>query len=374
MQLLDLGLLDEPVHELLSGLARLRRYGHEGRDAQTEGLRIHVRVVTPDDAQLLQLADAVADRGGGQSNPLGYAGVAGPAVFLKDLEDAAVDRIELHGWPECSTQPLRPAAPAVFLLPCGVRVLFIGDVFATPGMVAAQAFLKEHHHEYDLVIVNGENSAGGFGITRKHFEQLRNAGADVVTLGNHGFDKPDAVDLLETSPRLLRAANFPPGTPGLGAHVYEARNGGRVAVMQLMGRVFMDPLDCPFRTADDVLEGLPTGVPVIVEFHAEATSEKKVMGFHLAGRVAAVLGTHTHVTTADEAVFRGTAYITDVGMTGVQHSSIGMAFEEVHGRFVGKVPVRYRPAEGPATLNAVVLELDGVQATSIQRLRWEADG
>ena len=240
-------------------------------------------------------------------------------------------------------------------------------------MTAALAFLKQHAHEYDFVIVNGENSAGGFGITKRHFEQLRGAGADVVTLGNHGFDKPDTGGLLENNPRLLRAANYPPGTPGLGFHVYEARNGQRVAVTQLMGRVFMDALDCPFRTADDVLENLPADVPIIVEFHAEATSEKKVMGYHLAGRAAAVLGTHTHVTTADEAVFKGTAYITDVGMTGVQNSSIGMAFEEVHARFLSKVPVRYRPAEGLATLNAVELELAGARATAIRRLRWEAE-
>ena len=254
-----------------------------------------------------------------------------------------------------------------------MRALFIGDVFATPGMTVALAFLKQHSQDYDFVIVNGENSAGGFGITKRHFDQLRAAGADVVTLGNHGFDKPDTNELLENNPRLLRAANYPPGTPGLGYHVYEAHNGQRVAVAQLMGRVFMEPLDCPFRAADDVLESLPAGVPVIVEFHAEATSEKKVMGYHLAGRAAAVLGTHTHVTTADETVFKGTAYITDVGMTGVQNSSIGMGFEEVHARFVSKVPVRYRPAEGPATLNAVELELEGTRATAIRRLRWEAE-
>ncbi len=262
--------------------------------------------------------------------------------------------------------------PTGFLIPCGVRVLFIGDVFATPGVQAAQAYLKAHGADYDFVIVNGENSAGGFGITKRHFDQLRNAGADVITLGNHGFDQPGTDELVEQTPRLLRAANYPPGTPGLGAHVYEARNGQRVAVMQLMGRVFMDALDCPFRTADSVLDSLPADVPVVVEFHAEATSEKKVMGYHLAGRVAAVLGTHTHVTTADESVNKGTAYITDVGMTGVQHSSIGMRFEEVHARFVGKVPVRYRPAEGPATLNAVILELEGNRASSITRLRWDA--
>lgn len=259
-----------------------------------------------------------------------------------------------------------------YLLPFGVRVLFIGDVFATPGMHAAQQFLKQHGSEYDFVIVNGENSAGGFGITRKHFDQLRAAGADVVTLGNHGFDQNGTVELVENTPRLLRAANYPPGTPGLGSHVYDTKGGERIAVMQLMGRVFMDALDCPFRAADDALESLPADVPVIVEFHAEATSEKKVMGFHLFGRVAAVLGTHTHVTTADECVHKGTAYITDVGMTGVQNSSIGMGYEEVHARFVHKLPHRYRPAEGPATLNAVEVDIAGTRATAIRRLRWEA--
>lgn len=265
----------------------------------------------------------------------------------------------------------RAGAPFFFLLPFGVRVLFIGDVFATPGMQAAQQFLKERRHDYDFIIVNGENSAGGFGITRKHFDGLRNAGADVVTLGNHGFDQNGTQELIESTPRLLRAANYPPGTPGLGSHVYEAGNGQRVAVMQLMGRVFMDALDCPFRAADDALEVLPKDVPVIVEFHAEATSEKKVMGFHLFGRVAAVLGTHTHVTTADECVTKGTAYITDVGMTGVQNSSIGMRYEEVHARFVHKLPHRYRPAEGPATVNAVEIDIDGTRATAVRRLRWE---
>lgn len=252
-----------------------------------------------------------------------------------------------------------------------MRVLFVGDVFATPGMRAAQAYLALVRDDYDLVIVNGENAAGGFGITRKHFEQLRAAGADVVTLGNHTFDQPDTAELLEGTPRLLRPANYPPGTPGLGWSTFEARGGERVAVAQLMGRVFMEALDDPYRAADDILEQVGEGVPVIVDFHAEATSEKRIMGYHLAGRVSAVLGTHTHVPTADEQLFKGTAYITDVGMTGVQASSIGLAFEEVHRRFVTKLPTRYRPAEGAATVNAVALELDGARAVSIRRLSWE---
>ncbi|HET9026138.1 MAG TPA: TIGR00282 family metallophosphoesterase [Trueperaceae bacterium] len=252
-----------------------------------------------------------------------------------------------------------------------MRVLFVGDVFATPGMKAAQAYLGLVKDDYDFVIVNGENAAGGFGITRKHFEQLRAAGADVVTLGNHAFDQHEVVELLEETPRLLRAANYPPGTPGLGWSTYEVPGGQRIVVAQLMGRVFMDALDDPFSAADVILEQVAEDVPVIVDFHAEATSEKKVMGFHLAGRVSAVLGTHTHVTTADEQVFKGTAYITDVGMTGVQSSSIGMAFEEVHERFVTKLPVRFRPALGSATVNAVALELVGARAVSVRRVRWE---
>ncbi len=255
-----------------------------------------------------------------------------------------------------------------------VRVLFVGDVFGTPGLKSATAFLKERSKEYDFVVVNGENAAGGFGITRSHFEQLRAAGADVVTLGNHGFDQPDAFELLEETPRLLRAANYPPGTPGVGWGVFDTRAGQRVAVIQLMGRVYMDPLDDPFRAADAALEQVPAGVPVIVEFHAEATSEKKVMGYHLAGRVAAVLGTHTHVTTADESVFKGTAYITDVGMTGVQASSIGMAFDEVHQRFRDKLPRRFRPAAGVASVSAVEVDIEGVKATAIRRLSWTPPG
>ncbi len=241
-------------------------------------------------------------------------------------------------------------------------------------MRAVTSYLKAHAGDYDLIIVNGENAAGGYGITRSHFEQLRAAGADVVTLGNHGFDQPDAFELLEETPRLIRAANYPPGTPGVGWAVVDTRAGGRAAVLQLMGRVFMDVLDDPFRAADEALEALPSGVPVIVDFHAEATSEKKVMLYHLAGRAAAVIGTHTHVPTADEGLFGGTAYITDVGMSGVQASSIGMEFEGVHKRFRDRLPRRFKPATGAGTLNAVAIELDGVKATGIRRVSWTQHG
>ncbi len=255
-----------------------------------------------------------------------------------------------------------------------MRVLFVGDVFATPGLKAARAFVRRERPAYDVVIVNGENAAGGFGITRKHFQQLREAGADVVTLGNHAFDQADAAEVLEETPHLLRPLNYPPGTPGLGAATFPVPGGGRITVAQVMGRVFMDPLDDPFHALDVLLESHPGDHPIVVDVHAEATSEKKVLGWHLFGRVAAAIGTHTHVQTADEAVVRGTAYISDVGMTGVQASSIGMAFEEVHHRFVRKTPKRFRPAGGRATVCAVALELDGPRATSIRRIQWTDDG
>ncbi len=249
-----------------------------------------------------------------------------------------------------------------------MRILFVGDVFATPGMRAATSFVAERRPEYDLVIVNGENAAGGFGITRRHLEQLLTAGADVVTLGNHAFDQNEVLELLEETPRLLRPANLPVGTPGTGHSVVQTASGDRAVVVQVMGRIFMDPIDDPFRVMDEVLDAAPAGVPVIVDFHAEATSEKKVMLHHLAGRVAALVGTHTHVQTADETVYKGTAYITDVGMTGVQGSSIGMRYEDVFHRLVVKLPRRYRPAEGQATVCAVTMEVAGTRARSIERL------
>ena len=255
-----------------------------------------------------------------------------------------------------------------------MRVLFIGDIFSTPGMKVVRAYLEQARDDYDFIIANGENAAGGFGITRRHFQQLREAGVDVVTLGNHGWDQGEAVEMAEETPRLIRAANYPPGTPGVGAAAFEARNGERITVAQAMGRVFMDALDDPFRAVDAVVEDVPEDQALLVDFHAEATSEKKAMLYHLAGRASAVIGTHTHVQTADEGILRGTAYITDAGMSGVQASSIGMGFEEVHARFVHKLPRRYRPAQGRGTLCGVVLELEGRRARSIRRLRWPAPG
>ncbi|ADI15494.1 TIGR00282 family metallophosphoesterase [Truepera radiovictrix] len=256
-----------------------------------------------------------------------------------------------------------------------MRVLYIGDIFSTPGLRAAKAFLKRFGEDYDFVIANGENVAGGFGITRKHLHELLEAGVDVVTLGNHTWDAKDAFELLEETPRLIRPLNYPPGAPGLGYTTLEARTGERVTVVQVMGRIFLPALDCPFRALDALLTELPEASTVIVDLHAEATSEKRALGEFLAGRVAAALGTHTHVQTADELIKRGTAYLTDVGMTGVQDSAIGMRFDEVIYRFVTGLPKRYKPAEGPATVCAVALELAGGRAKSVARIQWaEPDG
>jgi metallophosphoesterase (TIGR00282 family) len=254
-----------------------------------------------------------------------------------------------------------------------VNLLFIGDIFAKSGLTVASQYLKKHRDDYDFIIANGENTAGGFGITRKHFEQLLNMGVDAVTLGNHTWDQQEVFQLLEETPKLIRPLNYPPGTPGLGFASFEARTGERVHVLQAMGRIFMDAIDCPFRGVDAVLETLPKNEATLLDFHAEATSEKKVMFYHVTGRVSAVIGTHTHVQTADETIKQGTAYITDVGMTGVQDSSIGMNYEEVHRRFVQKLPSRYKPAEKPGTLCAVAIEIEQGKAKRIERIQWHVE-
>jgi metallophosphoesterase (TIGR00282 family) len=252
-----------------------------------------------------------------------------------------------------------------------VRILFIGDIFATPGLKVAKAFLNAVRGEYDFIIANGENVAGGFGITRKHFEQLLSMGIDAVTLGNHTWDQQEVIPLLEETPRLIRPLNYPVTAPGLGYTTLETRSGETVTVLQAMGRIYMEPLECPFFAIDSVLETLSSPDAIIVDFHAEATSEKKVMGFHLAGRVAAVIGTHTHVQTADETIMKGTGYITDVGMTGVQESSIGMRFEEVHQRLVHKIPARFKPADKAASVCALALEVSGGKTVHIERIQWQ---
>lgn len=253
-----------------------------------------------------------------------------------------------------------------------MRILFVGDVFGTPGLRATRSYLRRVRPDYDLIIVNGENATGGFGLARKHFQQLRGAGADVVTLGNHSFDQAETAELIEETRHLIRPLNYPPGSPGLGAVTLDLP-AGRVTVAQVLGRIFLEPMDDPFRALDDLLEGVPAEQPVIVDLHAEATSEKKVLGWHVAGRASAAIGTHTHVQTADETILRGTAYLTDVGMSGVQASSIGMRYDEVHARFTRKPSPRWRPATGRATVCAAAIELEGARAVAIERIQWSEE-
>jgi 2',3'-cyclic-nucleotide 2'-phosphodiesterase len=242
-----------------------------------------------------------------------------------------------------------------------MNLLFIGDIVGRPGRRAVAQWVPALRRELeaDFVIANGENSAGGFGITPQTFEEITSAGVDVVTGGNHIWHTREAPALLDSEPRILRPANYPAGAPGRGAGVFAAR-AARVGVLNLEGRVFMEPLASPFECAREEAERLRAETPVIlVDFHAEATSEKAALAWHLDGRVSAVVGTHTHVQTADERILPGgTAFITDAGMTGPRDSVIGMSREIVLQRFLTLMPVRFEVASGPAQLNAVLIEVD----------------
>ena len=259
-----------------------------------------------------------------------------------------------------------------------MRILFIGDIVGEPGRKMVERTLSRlvQQHKIDCVIANGENAAAGFGITPKIVGQFFKAGVHIITGGNHIWDKKEILEFIDTEPRLLRPANYPAGVPGKGSLVYQidTRQGGleKIAVLHLLGRVFMFPSDCPFRTADQELEKLRAEtLTILVDFHGEATSEKRAMGWYLDGRVSAVVGTHTHVQTADEEVLPGgTAYITDVGMTGPTDSVIGINKETAIKKFLTQIPRRYEPAEGPALLSGVIIEttLAGT-SRSIQRLQ-----
>jgi metallophosphoesterase (TIGR00282 family) len=265
-----------------------------------------------------------------------------------------------------------------------MKVLFIGDIVGRPGRRVLARMLPGLRRELsvDFTIANGENSAGGFGITRETFEEIVAAGVDVVTGGNHTWQAREISTLLDGDLRLLRPANYPAGAPGRGAGVFRpsgARGGAAVGVVNLEGRIFMEPLDSPFRIGWELVERLRQETPVLViDIHAEATSEKTALGWYLAGRVSAVVGTHTHVQTADERILPGgTAFITDVGMTGPRDSIIGMGREEVLQRFLTQLPARFNVAVGPAQLNAVLLDVDERtgHARAIQRVtRLEGEG
>ena len=246
-----------------------------------------------------------------------------------------------------------------------MRLLFLGDIVGRTGRTAVCEALPGLISRYaiDFVIINGENSAGGFGITEAIHNELLDAGADCITLGNHAFDQKDTLVFIDRQERLVRPLNFPKGTPGRGAAIIKARNGAEVLVINAMGRVFMADLDCPFRALDHELTAcrLKTGSDAIfVDFHAEATSEKQALGHFLDGRVSGVVGTHTHTPTSDHRILPGgTAYMSDAGMCGDYNSVLGMESDEPISRFLTKIPRgRYEPSTGPATLSGFAVDID----------------
>ncbi len=259
-----------------------------------------------------------------------------------------------------------------------MRILFIGDIVGRSGRAIVLDRLPRLVRDWrlDCVAINGENAAGGFGITEAIYQDLIDAGADAITLGNHAWDQKEALVFIERAPRLIRPINYPPGTPGRGAALIETRTGAHVLVINAMGRIYMDPLDDPFAAVERELAAYPlpaTAGAIIVDMHGEATSEKQAMGHFCDGRASLVVGTHTHVPTADHQILPGgTAFISDVGMTGDYDSVIGMAKEEPLNRFLRRIPTsRFEPALGEATICAVAVETDDATglATRIAAVR-----
>lgn len=253
-----------------------------------------------------------------------------------------------------------------------MRLLFLGDVVGRAGRKVVVETLPDlvSRWKLDFVVVNGENAAGGFGITEQILRDFLDAGADAVTLGNHAFDQREALVFIERQDRLLRPINYPQGTPGRGSGLYRARNGADVLVLQGMGRVFMPELDCPFRALEAQVAACPlkSGADaILVDFHAEATSEKQAIGAYLDGRASCVVGTHTHVPTADDRILPGgTAFMTDAGMCGDYQGVVGMDAEEPINRFLTRIPRgRFEPAGGPATLSGLAVETDDATGLAI---------
>ncbi|WP_409294312.1 TIGR00282 family metallophosphoesterase [Peribacillus sp. SCS-26] len=243
-----------------------------------------------------------------------------------------------------------------------MRILFVGDVVGSPGRNMVDEYVPRLKEKYkpQATIINGENAAGGRGITEKIYRQFLESGAQAVTLGNHAWDNRDIMEFIDDAKYLVRPGNFPPGTPGEGLKFVRI-NQLEIAVISLQGRTFMPALDCPFQTADELVELARERTPIIfVDFHAEASSEKQAMGWYLDGRVSAVVGTHTHVQTSDERILPGgTGYLTDAGMTGPYDGILGMEREAVIRRFLTSLPVRFEvPTEGRTILSAVVIDID----------------
>lgn len=255
-----------------------------------------------------------------------------------------------------------------------LRVLMIGDIVGRPGrtIIREKLLYIKDKYEVDYVIANGENAAGGNGITEKIAQELFISGIDFLTMGNHVWDNKDVFNFIETENRMIRPANYPIA-PGKGYQTVEIKKGPILGIINISGRTFMPPLDCPFRTADAVIEQISSITKIIiVDFHAEATSEKIAMGWYLDGRVSLVAGTHTHVQTADEKILpNGTAYITDVGMTGPIDSVLGIKKESVINKFINQLPVRFEVAKGPAELNGIIVDIDELtgKALAIKRIK-----
>jgi metallophosphoesterase (TIGR00282 family) len=254
-----------------------------------------------------------------------------------------------------------------------VRVLFIGDVVGKPGRTALEALLPSLRDEFevDVVVANGENAAAGRGLTLRTAREMFESGVDIISSGNHIWDQKEIIEHLDSGEAIVRPANYPPGSPGRGIVTHKG-----LTVLNLQGRTFMPSIDCPFRAADAALKNHNAATPILVDMHAEATSEKVAMGWYLNGRVAAVLGTHTHVPTADCRILpQGTAYISDAGMAGARDSVIGFEIAAVHHLFLTQLPTRLPVEENAKALimNSVLVEIDGPsgRATSIQRLDRE---
>ncbi|WP_422448741.1 TIGR00282 family metallophosphoesterase [Thermoanaerobacterium sp. DL9XJH110] len=256
-----------------------------------------------------------------------------------------------------------------------MKLLMIGDIVGRPGRNIIREKLPSlrKEHEIDFVIANGENAAGGNGITKKIAEELFISGIDFFTMGNHVWDNKDVFNFIEEETRMVRPANYPEGTPGRGCQLVSLERLS-IGILNLSGRIFMNSLDCPFRCADIQIEKLKKHTNIIiVDFHAEATSEKIAMGWYLDGRVSLMAGTHTHVQTADERILpNGTAYITDVGMTGPSDSILGIDKDKVIQKFLTQLPVRFEVARGPVQFNGIVVDIDesSGKAVSIKRINF----
>lgn len=256
-----------------------------------------------------------------------------------------------------------------------MKVLFIGDIVGKVGRNATKALLPTiiDRYKINFVIANGENAAGGFGLTEKTVLEILLSGVHIITTGNHVWDKKEFIPKISKQDRVIRPINYPPGVPGYGSILYTLPNELKVAVINISGRVFMSNIDCPFRTGKAEVERLKASTNIIIiDFHAEATSEKIAFGYFMDGKVSAVIGTHTHVQTADEKILpNGTAYITDVGMTGPVNSVIGIEINQIIDKFLTNMPMRFETAKGEGCFSAVVFEIDEHTGKSIaiQRLQ-----